>query len=319
VIDHCPQCNMTAAWYARATDIEYFTTKQEFDFYHCADCDIVFIYPMLRDQLSTIYPPNYYAFDDKSKDSLTWKVKGWLDRILLRRVLSRIPGEGLSVIDVGGGTGWMSTAARQADGRVQNTLVVDLDSQAETRAHSQGHDFFCGRIEDLDSSQSFDLVLMLNLIEHVPNPDQILKQVSKLLSPRGRILIQTPNFRSLDASIFRYRSWGGYHCPRHFILFSQFSMNRILERNSLVVESFQYTQGATFWATSLMHAMAQIGLISAGPHRPYHTHPIAPLVQIVAAGFDFLRRPFSKTSQMMVVAKHGNVGAHSKSSAPETP
>jgi len=304
VTDRCPQCATNGTWYARATDIEYFTTEREFDFYHCVNCDLLFIAPMLSNELSTIYPPNYYAFDEKSQKTLAWKAKRWLDRRLLRGVTSRVPGEGLSIVDVGGGTGWMAAAARAADHRVAKTLIVDLDRQAEARARSEGHGFFCGRIEDFVSNETFDLILMLNLIEHVSNPNQIMRAAAKLLSPRGRIFIQTPNFRSLDAFLFRHRSWGGYHCPRHFVLFSERSLRQLLDRNGLAIETFRYTQGAAFWTTSLMHEMAQRNIISAGPNRPYHTHPAAPLLQIFAAAFDFVRLPFSKTSQMIVVAKH---------------
>lgn len=303
--EHCLRCKKVGTWYARATDIEYFTTPRTFDYYHCQDCDILFIAPMLSDQLSTIYPPSYYAFDEKSQATIAWKVKRWLDKRLMRGVTSRIRGaDNLSILDIGGGTGWMAAAARTADSRVARTLVVDMDPQAETRARSGGHDFYCGRIEDFASKEKFDLILMLNLIEHVPDPDQIIRASAKLLSPRGRILIQTPNFRSLDAFLFRYRSWGGYHCPRHFVLFSKSSLSQLLVRNELAVEKIRYTQGAAFWATSIMHELAQRGIISAGPNRYYHMHPASPILQIFFAAFDFIRRPFSKTSQMVVVAKH---------------
>jgi 2-polyprenyl-3-methyl-5-hydroxy-6-metoxy-1,4-benzoquinol methylase len=301
--DRCPLCNESAVFYAKATDIEYFTTPQEFDFYHCTGCDILFISPMLIDQLSLIYPPTYYAFDESAKESAAWRVKGWLDRRLLRGIVSRIAGTTLSVLDIGGGTGWMASAARDADKRVDKTLIIDLDSGAKDHAEAMGHRFFFGRVEDFDTAEKFDLILMLNLIEHVPHPDRIMEHASRLLSSQGRILIQTPNFKSFDAAIFRHRSWGGYHCPRHFVLFCADSINRMLKSNGLTAETFRYTQGATFWATSLMHEMATRGLISAGPHRFYHKHPLAPFVQMAAAALDMARRPFAKTSQMVIVAK----------------
>jgi hypothetical protein len=124
-----------------------------------------------------------------------------------------------------------------------------------------------------------------------------------MLSPNGRIVIKTPNFRSLDAVIFRHRSWGGYHCPRHFVLFNHESLTRTLRDAGLAVDRFSYTQGAPFWCVSIMNQMRLAGWISVSPRRSYADHPLLPFLQIGTAGFDFARRPFSRLSQMVMVAR----------------
>ncbi len=68
---------------------------------------------------------------------------------------------------------------------------------------------------------------MLNLIEHVRRPDEVLAKARSLLTPDGFALIKTPNYDALDARIFRHRSWGGYHAPRHFVLFDRDSFARV--------------------------------------------------------------------------------------------
>jgi hypothetical protein len=42
-------------------------------------------------------------------------------------------------------------------------------------------------------------------------------------------------------------------------------------------------------------------LADISAHRPAMFHPLMPLLQIGFAGFDYLRRPFSKLSQMQLV------------------
>jgi SAM-dependent methyltransferase len=299
----CPLCHTTAAPFAKAFDVEYFTSTTEFEFYHCVGCDILFLSPMPADQLDVIYPANYYSFGEGGKSSFAFRLKGWLDRRMLRGLIAPIKGDELSVMDVGGGSGWIASAARDADPRVAKTLVVDLDGSAKVAAEANGHRYFCGRIEDFETTETFELILMLNLVEHVPRPDQILRRVGGLLSSNGRLLIKTPNFRSLDARIFRHRSWGGYHCPRHFVLFSRKSIIETLKRSGLAVEKFSYTQGAPFWTISILHELGKLGLIRSGPGTPYHLHPLAPYLQMIAAAFDFARMPFSPTSQMFIVAQ----------------
>jgi SAM-dependent methyltransferase len=283
-------------------DTVYFTSQERFEFYHCRGCDILFISPMLADKLDVIYPSNYYAFNRSAEKGFVIRVKEWLDARLLRRLLRDIPGENIRVLDIGGGTGWLASLARSIDARVTATHIVDLDSGAQARAEQSGHAYFRGRIEDFTSDQPFDLVLMLNLIEHVARPDEVLTHVRGLLSERGRVLIQTPNFRSLDAALFRHREWAGYHCPRHFVLFSRHSLDRTLQRAGLQIERFSYTQGASFWAGSILNVLWRRGVIAGRAGRPYADHPSLPYLMALAAVFDFARRPFSRLSQMIVVA-----------------
>jgi len=299
----CPLCGGASDFHAIATDTEYFTTPDQFEYRHCGACDVLFIEPMLIDKLDLIYPENYYSFDESGKKNLVTRFKEWLDARLLRRILKNIPGDTIRVLDVGGGTGWLLDLVRNLDPRVTFTQIVDLNAMAQARAESNGHSYFLGRIEDYKSDHPFDLILMLNLIEHLAHPDEVLAHTQSLLSEKGRVLIKTPNFQALDAVLFRLHGWGGYHCPRHFILFGRESLDRTLSTAGFTVERFRYTQGATFWAGSILVMLWRRGIISASAERPYGRHRIAPFLFALAAGFDFVRQPFSRLSQMIVVAR----------------
>ena len=50
---------------------------------------------------------------------------------------------------------------------------------------------------------------MLNLIEHVDNPGELLKKAYSVLSPDGIVLIKTPNTDSLDAHAYSGIITGG--------------------------------------------------------------------------------------------------------------
>jgi SAM-dependent methyltransferase len=213
-------------------------------------------------------------------------------------VLNQIPGQTLSALDVGGGTGWLLNSVKMSDPRPMATQVVDINPAAKDAAEQAGHRYFLGPIEKFESSEKFDLILMLNLIEHVRRPDEILGRARGLLSRDGFLLIKTPNFDALDAIIFRHRSWGGYHTPRHFVLFNRRSFTRVAEAQGLEVVSFAYTQGAPFWTVSVMNELRLMGLVDISRERPSIYHPLVPLFQGLFAGFDFIRQPFAKLSQM---------------------
>jgi SAM-dependent methyltransferase len=298
----CPLCGGAGAYYATATDIEYFVTPDEFRFFQCAACDVLFIEPMLVDRLDLIYPSNYYSFQERGSNNVVSRVKEWLDARMFRKLMKGIPGAKVDILDVGGGTGWLVDILRDIDPRVAVTKIVDIDAGAEQEARSKGHSFFCGHIQDFRSEQTFDLILLLNLIEHVARPDLVLRLIANMLSSHGRVLIKTPNFRALDARLFRHRSWAGYHCPRHFVLFSRGSLERLLLHSGLKIEQFSYTQGAPFWTPSILELLRRRGLVSISAERPSFVHPLTPPLQALAAAFDFARGPFFPLSQMVVVA-----------------
>jgi len=45
--------------------------------------------------------------------------------------------------------------------------------------------------------KSFDYIVMLELIEHLPENEEVFKQTRKLLKSDGKLIISTPNYRSL--------------------------------------------------------------------------------------------------------------------------
>jgi 2-polyprenyl-3-methyl-5-hydroxy-6-metoxy-1,4-benzoquinol methylase len=305
MLDDCPICKGTnTALHAVAKDIEYFTSSQEFRYVRCNSCNVLFVSPMLYERLSEIYPKNYYSFIPSSQTGLVERVKQALDRRIFRAVLKQIPGQRLAALDIGGGSGWLLNAVKASDPRVTRTEVVDIDPCARDAAERAGHRYFLGPVEQLETEEKYDLILMLNLIEHVRRPDEVLSKARSLLTPGGLILIKTPNYDALDARIFRHRSWGGYHAPRHFVLFDRDSFTRVAKDQGLHVKSFTYTQGAPFWTTSALNELRLLGLVKISRERPLIYHPLVPLFQVIFAGLDMLRSPIARSSQMIFVLRH---------------
>jgi 2-polyprenyl-3-methyl-5-hydroxy-6-metoxy-1,4-benzoquinol methylase len=304
--DPCPLCQGTQPGvFAVASDVEYFTSPSQFRVCRCEACDVLFLSPMPYDRLSEIYPANYYSFVPGNA-GLIQRIKAALDRRMFRAILRKIPARSLRVLDVGGGTGWLLDAVKASDRRAMETQIVDIDLAAREAAERAGHRYFLGPIESFETEDRYDLILMLNLIEHVRRPDEILAKARSLLSPGGALLIKTPNFDALDARLFRHRSWAGYHTPRHFVLFNRQSFTRVAQTQGLRVTSFSYTQGAPFWTASVLNELRRLGLVRVSRSRPAAYHPLAPFLQVVFAAVDFIRRPFAPLSQMVFVLERAD-------------
>ncbi|MFT3827360.1 MAG: class I SAM-dependent methyltransferase [Chitinophagaceae bacterium] len=297
----CPVCNTQAYWWCRQTDCEYFTTDENFNYYKCSNCHLLFIDEPPVSQLAVIYPSHYYSFATPGKN-LVFKIKEHLDKRLFKKILKNIPGNNLTVLDIGGGSGWLLNTVRELDTRITSTAVVDLDSQAAVTAMANGHQYYQSRIETFNTDIKFDLVIMLNLIEHVASPQQVLEKIRSFLSDTGCIVIKTPNCESWDARLFRKGYWGGLHCPRHWNIFDKKSFETIVTRANLQIANLSYTQGAPFWTYSVLTGLMGKTLKAKG--KPLIEHPLFPVFSAFFAIFDFIRRIFVPTSQMFVILRN---------------
>ncbi len=107
---------------------------------------------------------------------------------------------------------------------------------------------------------------MLNLIERVANPIEILRRANDLLAPRGVVWLQAPNFHSLDARLFRNRSWAGPRCPRYWAVLGGDGLRRALDGAGLSPLRSGYTQPGTFLAASRrpLRKTSQAAVVAAG-------------------------------------------------------
>ncbi len=62
-------------------------------------------------------------------------------------------------------------------------------------------EFVRGEIESLATRGPYDLIIMIDLLEHLPSPLAVMKKIHSLLSARGYGLLVVPNARSLHRRI----------------------------------------------------------------------------------------------------------------------
>ncbi len=286
--------------WSKAKDFEYFSMGDEFTYYGCPNCNTIFIHPVPVDQLKKIYPANYYSFVNKPKNSVV-RLKEWLDKRFFKKILKRLPVQPINVLDVGGGTGWILDVLKKTDQRIGHTQVIDIDGKAKRIAEEKGHAYFEGTIETFTTDKLFHLILMLNLVEHVANPLAVLQKAESILAPGGIIVIKTPNTTSWDARLYKKSYWGGLHCPRHWTIFSEKSFRILLQSTQLKIKKLQYTQGAPFWAFSIIAALYRKRMVRISAQKPIIFHWLFAPLSAVFAVFDFARKPFAKTSQMFIL------------------
>jgi SAM-dependent methyltransferase len=111
---------------------------------------------------------------------------------------------------------------------------VDFDAAAiETGKKKYGVDIDVGDFQTAPIEESaYDAVTMSHVIEHVPDPIACLDKCRRLLKPGGRLVVSTPNVRSMGHETFK-AAWRGLEPPRHLHIFPHHLLGECARRAGL--------------------------------------------------------------------------------------
>ncbi|SFB09063.1 Methyltransferase domain-containing protein [Flavobacterium swingsii] len=193
-------------------------------------------------QLLKTYPqpsldvlPKYYESEDyishtDGKRSLFEKLYQIIKSYSLNKKVSLInsfhPQKG-SLLDIGAGTGDFLATAKKAGWQITG---IEPNEKAKTISISKGVSF----AENLESieSHSFDVITMWHVLEHVPDLENQIKILKRLVKPNGTIIIAVPNYKSFDAKYYG-EFWAAYDVPRHLWHFSKISIEKLFAKENM--------------------------------------------------------------------------------------
>lgn len=85
------------------------------------------------------------------------------------------------------------------------------------------------------NESDFDAVVMLHVIEHMPDPSGSLKEIRRVLKPGGVVVIETPRFNSLSFKVLGRRERSVQNCQGHIFFFTEKTLGALLEKNGFRV------------------------------------------------------------------------------------
>lgn len=114
----------------------------------------------------------------------------------MTRVFGDAPFDGRKVLDIGTGGGLMAEACAK-----KGAVVTALDAEARNidaaRAHAEAEglviDYQVGDLSALDGAAQFDLVMALEVVEHVTSPDAFVAACASHVAPGGLLVMSTLN------------------------------------------------------------------------------------------------------------------------------
>lgn len=115
------------------------------------------------------------------------------------------PLQGKRLLEVGPGNGQFLWWARHFGA---NVMGVEPSTSFVKSLENSSIPYYSGNFEDIDRSCSYDLIVMIHVLEHFYDPNAALQKAFSLLSSDGLFVIEVPNilkpFRSLDTYFLRY-------------------------------------------------------------------------------------------------------------------
>ena len=242
---------------------DHTVTGETFQLRKAKDFDLLATFPRPdSEQLPAYYKSEKYISHTDSKKGFLDKIYQQVKQLMLSKKLKWIEKEKSSkgkILDIGAGTGDFLMAARRQEWKVFGT---EPNPDARKLAAKKGIS-----LEETTATfpdQSFDVITMWHVLEHVPDLNSQISELNRLLKPDGILVIAVPNFKSYDARKYK-EFWAAYDVPRHLYHFSPSAIKEIFSINnfSLTIQKGLFFDSFYVSLLSEKHASGSSNFIKA--------------------------------------------------------
>lgn len=77
------------------------------------------------------------------------------------------------------------------------------------------------------TDRTYDIISLWHVLEHLPQPEEVIAKIHSLLSGKGVLVIAVPNFSSHDRLHYE-NNWAGFDVPRHLWHFTPEGLEEML-------------------------------------------------------------------------------------------
>ena len=223
-------------------------TGDEFGIVFCGECGNGFTFPQ-PENLDKYYPSDYRIFVGPVESLFKASYRSFVKRV------TRTVGVTGRILEIGCGSGWMLKAFQE-----QGWEAVGLERTAEFArgvASQTGLEIHSDDIAEFDPKGGFDLILMVNVLEHLPEPLKTLDQCRTRLKAGGLLIVVFSDSRSWQARLFRSR-WAHLDVPRHLFHLSRWALSAALEQQGFSIvasRNTSFVHDLYGWIQSLLNVL----------------------------------------------------------------
>lgn len=202
----------------------------------CRSCGLVYVTPRLfGEALTAVYGAGYWQSSNPkvrgyanyaSESALYLKTFGKRMALVQRWLPARA-----RVLDVGCAAGYF-LRVMQDHGHDVHGVELSAAIAGEAQRALGADRVHIGTLDEARVAMgyqpaSFDLVTMWDVVEHIPEPQPVLRTLRELVKPEGRLILETQNVRSRWARLLG-RRWHHYKHDEHLYHFDPSTITRLL-------------------------------------------------------------------------------------------
>jgi 2-polyprenyl-3-methyl-5-hydroxy-6-metoxy-1,4-benzoquinol methylase len=251
-------------------------TKRGFAIVQCEKCGMVYTNPRLKgEKIGELYDADYFQghgfdksvnyvkeVDEYGQQRQSYTLNDW-DADTIANLLEKSQGKAVGatprLLEIGCGTGVFLAKARKHGFYVEG---LELSSYAAEFVRNMGIAVQTKSIEDADFAEdTWDVIVMREVIEHLPHPMESLKTIHKWLKPGGVLFMATGNYDSPERKV-KGSEWFYFMPEGHLYYFSNKTMTKYLRKAGFK------TVRVTNQGDMLMEWLRRFGILEKGRAKP---------------------------------------------------
>ena len=233
-IEKCPVCGGEShQLFLEAVD--HNVSKDKFKIVECNTCTFRFTNPIPTEEtIGEYYKSENYVSHSGTKKGLVNKVYHIVRNraIKQKEKLAAKHSQEKSILDIGCGTGDFLGYCKS-----QNWQTLGLEPDESARKIALENNAIeakeLNHLFQLEGN-SFDVISMWHVLEHVYNLNEDIEQYKKLLKKDGTLIIAVPNCSSKDAEHYK-SNWAAYDLPIHLYHFRPNNMKQLFAKHGMEV------------------------------------------------------------------------------------
>ncbi|MDI1243726.1 MAG: class I SAM-dependent methyltransferase [bacterium] len=158
-------------------------------------------------------------------------------------------------LDIGCGAGWLLKRLAKAGWLIEG---VEWNKEAaELAASRTGAKVFDGDVMSLDlETQKYQLIVLSHVIEHLFEPNAVIKRIHDLLAPGGRAVLFLPNIESADAKYYK-QFWFHLDAPRHVNFPTASYLRKLAAKHGFASASIRSVAAEWTWKNSKAYQLRE--------------------------------------------------------------
>jgi len=135
------------------------------------------------------------------------------------------------ILDFGAGEGGFLSMCKEV---ANNVVGLEIDDRARKTIVNHYNIICYKQLKDIPVTTKFDFITLFHVIEHLKDPIDVIKKLSKHLNPNGKIILEFPNADDALLSLYKSDEFSKFtYWSCHLMLYNEDNIKKLLKKASL--------------------------------------------------------------------------------------